>query len=326
MSIATTGCRVPPNSTTVLSDELNPSAPVAVLDVTVSDGTVIRVRRHGNPHGSRLILSHGNGFAIDAYYPFWRLFLSDCEVIVYDQRNHGWNAPSEGCRHTQAQMADDLEHIREALIAAYGERRTAGAFHSLSTTVSLLHKAKFARPWDALILFDPPLAPPAGHRLHEVARKFEIRLHDWALQRQRRFASPDVLATYFERTRRMRRWVAGAAGLMARSITRAVPEGGVELVCPPEFEAAIYIQNANSPAWSVLPEAAADLLVVSSDWLAADADPPGLVSSALAEEFGIEVARVPDTGHLLQIERPEAVAKVVRDHLRSRGFPVADGR
>ena len=120
----------------------------------------------------------------------------------------------------------------------------------------------------------------------------------------------------------MRRWVPGAFELMARSITRPLSEGGVELVCPPELEAEIYVQNSNAPAWSVLPSVAGEIFVVSSDYNAADVDPPGLVSKALHMDFGIDVVAVPDTGHLLQIERPKEVEKIVRDHLCSRGFGI----
>ena len=45
--------------------------PRLAFDLTMADGAVIRVRRHGNPDGPRLVLSHGNGFAIDGYLPFW---------------------------------------------------------------------------------------------------------------------------------------------------------------------------------------------------------------------------------------------------------------
>ena len=299
--------------------------PVATLDLTMSDAAKIRVRRHGNSAGPRVILSHGNGFASDAYFPFWQYLLRDCDVIVYDQRNHGWN-PRHPSGHTQQQMADDMETILRAVTAEFGERITAGAFHSLSTTVSLLHAQKYGMRWNALILFDPPLAPPPGHRLHSLARNFELALHDWALQRQRFFQSAEELASYFQGTRRMRRWMPGAAELMARSITRPSSEGGVELVCPPELEADIYVQNSNAPAWSVLPSVADEIFIVSSDYNAADVDPPGLVSKAVHVDFGIDVVAVPDSGHLLQIERPKEAEKIARDHLRSRGFdiPAAD--
>ena len=47
--------------------------PLSVCEVHLDDRTITTVRRHGNPAGPRLVLSHGNGLAIDLYYPFWSL-------------------------------------------------------------------------------------------------------------------------------------------------------------------------------------------------------------------------------------------------------------
>ena len=157
-----------------------------------------------------MVLSHGNGFAIDAYFPFWCHFLREWEIIIFDQRNHGWNPRSAAGSHTQSQMVDDLEAILRAVEAEFGQRKTAGAFHSLSTTVSLLHALKFGSRWDAFILFDPPLAPPSGHALHDTARDFEYALSIWSRQRARTFHSVDTLASYFKGARRM-----DAAGWLA---------------------------------------------------------------------------------------------------------------
>jgi pimeloyl-ACP methyl ester carboxylesterase len=304
------------------SVEFHLPEPIAVLELTMTDGAIVRVRQHGNVAGPRLILSHGNGFAIDAYFPFWRHFLADCEVFVFDQRSHGWNPRHDG-GHTQQQMADDMQTLLRAIEARFGARQSAGIFHSLSATVSLLHSMRFGFQWDALILVDPPLTPPLDHPLHSLARDFELALGGWARQRRQVFPSVHELSSYFTGTRRMRRWVPGAAELMARSITRAASNGGIELVCPPEFEADIYVQNSNSPAWSALAAIAKDLFVLSSDYDEPDADPPGRVSKALSAEFGIEGAPVRNTGHLLQIERPEEAARIVQQHLRVCGFEFA---
>jgi pimeloyl-ACP methyl ester carboxylesterase len=319
------GFRARPNSRERASSvEFEVPRPSAVLDLAMPDGATVRVRRHGRREGPRLFLSHGNGFAIDAYFPFWRHFLHDCDVIVFDQRNHGWNPRHHASGHTQRQMVDDLEIILRAVAAEFGERRATGAFHSLSAIVSLLHAMRYGFSWDTLILFDPPLAPPEGHPQHASARNFELAMHERALQRTRTFSSVDELAASFKASRRMRRWVPGAAELMARAITRTAANGGVELVCAPEFEASIYLENANSPAWAALPELVKNLVVISSDHDAPDADPPALVCKALQSDFGIQVVPVRETSHFLQIERPEKVQRVVRDCLRSRGLGPAD--
>src|SRR2546430_11201543 len=44
---------------------------------TMDDGAQILIRRAGNPNGTRLFLSHGNGFAIDGYRVFWEPLLAD---------------------------------------------------------------------------------------------------------------------------------------------------------------------------------------------------------------------------------------------------------
>ena len=63
--------------------------PSESFDAEMADGAIVRVRRHGNPDGPRLVMAHGNGFAIDAYYPFWRLLTERYDLAIYDQRNHG---------------------------------------------------------------------------------------------------------------------------------------------------------------------------------------------------------------------------------------------
>ena len=172
-------------------------------------------------------------------------------------------------------MAQDMETVALAVERAFGPRRTAGLFHSLSTIVSLLHFARFGHRWDRLILFDPPMTPPAGPRLHDPARNFEIALARWALHRKSTFTDPDELARYFKSTRRASAWVAGAAELMARSITRPAAGGGYELVCPGAYKSTIYEQNWQAPVWSYLPRAAERLFIISSDPTAKDADTAG---------------------------------------------------
>lgn len=60
----------------------------------------------GRPDGVRLFLSQGNGFAADAYFPYWQYLLAKFDLVVFDFRNHGQNVPvvpphhsSSGCRH-----------------------------------------------------------------------------------------------------------------------------------------------------------------------------------------------------------------------------------
>ena len=147
-------------------------APRATFDVPLDDGASICLRRHGNPDGVRLLITHGNGFAADAYFPFWQHLTASYDLIVFDFRNHGQNIPVEPSNHHYAQLTRDLEHVLNAVDARLGRKKTAGIFHSMSARTAMKHAVEIGWRWDALVLFDPPNVPPVSHphRLFNVLR------------------------------------------------------------------------------------------------------------------------------------------------------------
>ncbi len=86
-------------------------APNLVFDIELEDGAKIHVRRHGNSSGARILLSHGNGFAVDAYFPYWRHLLGEYDLMIFDFRNHGQNVPVDPPHHTYAQLTRDLDRV-----------------------------------------------------------------------------------------------------------------------------------------------------------------------------------------------------------------------
>jgi len=99
------------------------------------------MRRHGNPDGVRLLVTHGNGFAADAYFPYWRQLLSKFDVLVFDFRNHGQNIPVVPSNHNYAQLARDLERVVQDTKSKLGPRKTAGIFHSMSARTAIDRKS-----------------------------------------------------------------------------------------------------------------------------------------------------------------------------------------
>ena len=128
---------------------------IATLDVTGAGGAVIRVRRHGNPHGPRLVVSHGNGFATDGYVAFWGRFLADFEIVAFDARNHGRNEVADPPHHDYAHMTRDFDLVREATEAEFSRKPTAGLFHSMSAQAAMIAALELGSRFDALVLFDP---------------------------------------------------------------------------------------------------------------------------------------------------------------------------
>jgi len=52
-------------------------APLATHSLELSDGAQILLRQHGKAGAPRVILSHGNGLAIDGDAAFWSLLCAD---------------------------------------------------------------------------------------------------------------------------------------------------------------------------------------------------------------------------------------------------------
>ena len=84
------------------------------FDVALDDGATILVRRHGRADGARLLFSHGNGFAADAYFPYWQHLLANFDLIVFDFRNHGQNVPVLPPNQNYEQLTRDLVRAQSA--------------------------------------------------------------------------------------------------------------------------------------------------------------------------------------------------------------------
>ena len=106
--------------------------PLATAKARMGDGTVITLRRHGNPVGPRMVLSHGNGLAADLYYLFWSRLADRFDIVVHDLRSHGWNAVSSLRTHNIPTLIRDTGDISAAIDAHFGAKPKVGVFHSLA--------------------------------------------------------------------------------------------------------------------------------------------------------------------------------------------------
>jgi pimeloyl-ACP methyl ester carboxylesterase len=291
-------------------------APHETFDVPLEDGARIRMRRHGNPEGVRLLLTHGNGFAADAYFPYWQHLVSRFDLLVFDFRNHGQNVPVEPSHHTYEQLSRDLERVVQDVRARLGQRPTAGIFHSMSGRTAMKHAVEIGWRWDALVLFDPPNVPPTDHPIYRAMQVFEERLTEWAKNRRRRFATIDELTQEYLQSRATRGWVPGVHELMARSVLRKDPAGdGYVLVCAPENEATIYRQALELNLWPKASQFGGPVKLIGADPNLKGGPPTGPANQALGIEGGYDYSFVEGTGHLLQIEKPDECVRLTLEFL-----------
>ena len=286
--------------------------PLATLGVPVDDETSITLRRHGNPEGPRLVLSHGNGLAIDLYYPFWSLLTEDFDLVVYDLRNHGWNSVSSLHNHTIPTMIQDHEKIVEAIDHHFGEKPKVGVFHSVSSLATLLSTGKGSE-YAARVLFDPPLCQPGrGHQEFEEATS---RLAAMTRRRTYRFEAREDLARILPFAPNLRNVVPGVFDLFTRTTLReSRSENGYELCCPPEYEAQ-FAEYAG--AYAVL----VDFDTLLSPTKVIGADPTlrfaYLPTLDLTDVSTVDYDFLPDTSHFLQLEQPENCVKTMLEFLET---------
>ncbi len=291
--------------------------PLSKLEVAVDDRTQILVRRHGNPTGPRLVFGHGNGLAIDLYYPFWSQLANDYEIFVFDLRNHGWNELSSKEDHNVISFVTDLDQVLYEIDERFGEKPIVGVFHSLSALVALLYSSSLIaqtleRRWNgfsALVLFDPPMHRPGkSHNEFDDAAEVTARR---TRNRSQRFEKREQLVEMLEFFPTYSRLVPGAKELMANTILKKSPDWrGYELRCPPSYEAKIvdYIRAyADQVELDKLP---CPVRIIGSDPLTTFSYLPTV---DLSDMLHVDFDFLPDTTHYLQIEKPVECAQFVRD-------------
>ncbi len=274
--------------------------PISAHEVRVDDDTVITLRSHGNPEGPRLVLSHGNGLAIDLYYPFWSLLADDFDLVIYDLRNHGWNGVSPIQRHNVPALVRDHDRIIEEIDRCFGEKPKIGVFHSISALVSLLSPDRGGR-FSGLILFDPPLCKPG--RSYEEFDAAAVRNAAMARRRTSSFRTRDELASVLAFIPTFQKTVPGVFDLVAATTLREDESGqGYQLRCPGEYEAQI-IEYAGIYAVAV------DFSTFSCPVKVIGADPTlpysYLPTLDLSDMLGVDYDFLPEATHLLQLEQPE---------------------
>ena len=289
--------------------------PLATLRVSTKDGALIHVRRHGNLNGPRLVLSHGNGLSVDMYFPFWSLLLRDFDIVAYDFRSHGWNPVSSRRAHNFPTFVRDNEAVLDAIGRKFGAKPAIGVFHSMSAITALL-QVQQTGGFAALMLFDPPLRPPAG--LPEHMEAIGQKMKSQALRRKHQFKTIKDFARRLRATPVFERVVPGGLDLLASTTLRPAADGkGYELACPREHEAQVYeymfgwvmqLDMANPPC---------PTKVVGADPTVPYSFMPSL---DLSELVGVDYDFVPDTTHFLMVEEPRQCVDIMLQFLRERGL------
>ena len=297
----------------------NVPAPTAVAEVQADDGTSIFLRRHGNPAGPRLLLTHGNGLAADLYYPFWSLLVDRFDLLVYDLRSHGWNPVGDLRSQNFPALVRDNGAVCRAATREFGEKPMIGVYHSVSALVAVWDELRENAGFSALMLFDLPICPPGG-----APEDLEVSLGRVAMRtrkRQHRFESRGQFVESLRQSRSFERMQPGMVELFAETTLRRSAGGGYELNCPTEHEAVIFEYGFG---WAMQTQQALAQVPLSCPVKVLGSDPtvpysflPGMDLTTLSM---LNYDFLPETTHFLQLEEPQACAEVMTEFLDQVGL------
>jgi pimeloyl-ACP methyl ester carboxylesterase len=215
-------------------------------------------------------------------------------------------------------LADDLIQGLDAL----GLRGTVGVGHSMGGVYTMLAATRRPDLFRAVVLIDPVILPPNALRLLSLMRRVGLSrrqtLVQGALRRRRTWTSRQACYDRFRTKPLFANWPDQSLWAYVKAGTRPTRDGQVELVYPPEWEAHIFA-TAPTDVWDYVPQLETPALVIRGE----NTNTFRAESQERMERL-LPQARyhvIPDTGHLVPMERPDETAKVVRGFLDGFASP-----
>ncbi len=274
--------------------------------------------------GPLLHFAHANGYPPEAYLPLLQALSAHFRVLASPLRPL-WPGSTPESISDWAPLADDL--IR--WLDAQGLRQVIGCGHSLGAMATLMAALRRPDLFRALVLIDPVLFPRWFSHLWRLLIRLGLgeRLHPLiasARRRRRVFESRERMFALYRRKQVFSRLSDEALRAYVDALALPRPEGGVELRYSPEWEAQIYRTGMlrDAETWRALPRLKMPVLLLR----AAESDTffPQAAGLFLRRVPQTRLQVIPDSSHLLPLERPQLVAErivaFVRDERASPGY------
>ncbi len=285
-----------------------PQVAASVAFVTTPDG--VRVATHDlGGDGPPLVMVHAAGLHGMVFAPLARHLAGDFRCVSLDGRGHGDSVLPPGRQLDWYGLAADVLAVVDGL----GLDRPYGFGHSSGGTALLM--AEQARPgtFAALYCFEPvivPADPPLG-------RDEDNWLAAQARRRRTTFASRDEACRHYASKRPMSDMTPEALRAYVDHGFADCDDGGVQLKCRPDAEAAVYEMATAHDAYARLADVGCPVAVSCGSE----------TEGCTPERARCHVERLPrgrtevldQVGHLGPLERPDRVAASMLRFLSEAG-------
>lgn len=257
--------------------------------------------------GPPAVLLHATGFLARLWQPIAEALSDRFHVYAFDARGHGdSDKPASG--YGWDRLVDDLRGFLDSLEL----RRTLAIGHSMGGASVAYLAATEPEYVSSAVLIEPIIFPPQANHGSE-------QLVAGAARRRMVWSSPEELIRSYRVRPAFANWKEDVLRLYAEHGTFQREDGQFELKCPGKIEAQVFQNSFSLDTWSLLPEIRCPTLVLHGQHTE-----QGLILAArgIAEHIpGAHLVAIAGTGHLMPMERPEAVSAEITAFLDRGAAP-----
>lgn len=268
--------------------------------------------------GAHLHFAHANGYPPGAYRVLLEHLARECHVVAMVQRPLWTGSQPEELTDWRL-MAQDLDQFLDQ----ENMTRTAGVGHSMGATNSLRLAIQKPERFTALVLLDPVIFPAWMSPVWQMVMKLGLgyKLHPLAastLRRRRSFSSQQTMFEHYRTKPIFGRIRDDSLLAYTQALSRITKEGQVELAYSPEWESRIYLTGslADQDIWRGIRKLSVPTLILRGQETDTFLEYTAQRLKKVASH--IQITSIPETGHLLPLEEPQAVAKIILDFLGTK--------
>lgn len=251
-----------------------------------------------------LVCLHATGFLPWLWDPVVRRMAPEWTIIAPYFCGHREASLSEGGLNWRL-LAQDLKNLMNALEI----ENPFMVGHSMGATVISLMEALYG-PWARkLMLIEPIFLPEFLYAQslrvedHPLASKSIKRRNEWANEKE--------AADYLRSKPLFRDWTEEMLAIYIRHGMMPREAGGLQLTCHPRYEAALFMGGAQFNPWPLLTDIRCQAMVVEGE-NSSNRKHIDLKKITRMLPKG-EYTLVPKAGHLIPMEQPEAVYRLIQE-------------
>ena len=263
-------------------------------------------------------LAHANGFPPGTYEPLAAVLRAGYHLIGLPARPL-WPGSQPKSAPTWQPMAGDLIEALDSLaLGGAISPPILGVGHSLGGVLTLWAAIRRPDLFRAVVLIDPVILTPGQlrqlHLLRLVGLHRRLPVVQAALRRRRVWPGRQVCLEHLATKPFFAGWPAASLAAYVNSGTRERPDGQVELIYPPEWEAHIFA-TVPTDIWRYVPQLCTPLLAVRGE------RSPTFPAESLARLARLlphaRTLTIPNSDHMVPLERPAETGAAILDFVGS---------